>query len=243
MQDKAYKVLARQLDISNNKAKELIDKGVVYVGDKKVKIARALISTKTKFRVEVISKSEIIYEDANLIALNKAPFKTSEELEKEFNAKLIHRLDKETSGVLLLAKNDTFLQKAVQAFKKQEVKKIYSAWVEGIIAEEVVIDAPILVFKGKKAYAKVDKKRGKEALTIVKPDILHGKKTKVEVEIKSGRTHQIRVHLAYIGHPIVGDELYGSVTQAKRILLHAKKIELFGLKIEAPEPKEIAKYK
>lgn len=135
MQDKAYKVLARQLDISNNKAKELIDKGVVYVGDKKVKIARALISTKTKFRVEAISKSEIIYEDANLIALNKAPFKTSEELEKEFNAKLIHRLDKETSGVLLLAKNDTFLQKAVQAFKKQEVKKIYSAWVEGIIAE------------------------------------------------------------------------------------------------------------
>ncbi|WP_292656588.1 pseudouridine synthase, partial [Nitratifractor sp.] len=75
------------------------------------------------------------------------------------------------------------------------------------------------------------------------PDEVQGKKSKVRIEIETGRTHQIRLHLAHAGHPIVGDELYGSPTRAKRPLLHAKKITLLGRSYEAPEPKDIQRYK
>jgi len=244
VEDKAYKVLAKQYDISNSKAKELIDRGVVYIGDKKVKIARGLVPLKTKFRVELPQEIEKIYEDNNLIALNKPAFIDSYEIESLYNAKLIHRLDKETTGVLLLAKDDEFLKKAIDAFKKQEGKKEYSAWVEGMVYEEMVIDKPIVTLKrGGKAFSKIDKKKGKEALTIVKPNLIHGKKSKVDIFITTGRTHQIRVHLASVNHPIIGDELYGSKVKAKRILLHSKAIELLGYRFEAKEPDDMAKYK
>ena len=245
MEDKAYKLLAMQLGISNKRAKELIDRGLVYVGDRKVKIARALMPEDTKFRVELPEKIEKIYEDENLIVVNKPALLDVYEVEAEFkNAKLIHRLDRETSGVLLLAKSEDFLKKAISEFKNRRVKKHYVAWVEGVVYEDMVINKPIHTFKrGGKAVSKIDKKLGKEAITIVKPNEVQGKKSKVDIEIKTGRTHQIRVHLSSVGHPIVGDEEYGSPTKTKRILLHAKKIELLGKVYEAKEPKEIEKYK
>lgn len=243
--DKAYKVLARQKGISNKKAKELIDKGVVYIGDKKVKIARAEVKEDTKFRVEIPEEIKIIYQDQDLIAINKPPFVDSYEIENAIEgAKLLHRLDRQTSGVLLLARNEKFFKKAIDEFKQRKVKKIYIAWVEGIISEEIEIDLPILTIKrGGKAISKIDKKKGKKAYTKIVPDLIQGKKSRVIVEIKTGRTHQIRVHLAYLGHPIVGDELYGSKTNAKRILLHSHKIEILGKKFEAKLPKDIEKYK
>jgi len=243
MEDKAYKLLANQLQISNKKAKELIDRGLVYVGDRKVKIARALMANNTKFRVEMPNEIEMVYEDNNLIAINKPAFLDSYEAEAIIKAKLIHRLDRETSGILLLAKNQEYLKKAINEFKKQNIKKEYKAWVEGVIYEEIVINKPIITYKiGNRAISKIDKK-GKEAITIVKPNLVQGKKSKVDIEIKTGRTHQIRVHLSSIKHPIVGDEQYGSVTKAKRVLLHAYSIEIFGKKFIANEPKEIEKYK
>ncbi len=245
MEDKAYKLLAEQLNISGKRAKELIDRGLVYVGDRKVKIARALISNNTKFRVELPKDIETIYEDNELIAVNKPAFLDSYEVEAHFTgAKLIHRLDRETSGVLLLAKNENILKKAIEEFKNKRVIKKYIAWVEGIVYEETVIDAPILTLKRDgKVLSKIDFKKGKEAITILKPNIIQGKKSKVDIEIKTGRTHQIRLHLSYVGHPIVGDEKYGSFTQAKRVLLHAKEIDIFGKKFIAKEPKDILKYK
>ena len=69
--EKVYKVLAQQLDISNKRAKDLIDRGLVFVGDRQVKIARAELDTQTKFRVEYPSDIEVIYEDDNIIAINK----------------------------------------------------------------------------------------------------------------------------------------------------------------------------
>jgi 23S rRNA pseudouridine1911/1915/1917 synthase len=89
----------------------------------------------------------------------------------------------------------------------------------------------------------IDPVRGKKAHTIVEPEELQGKKSKVRIEITTGRTHQIRVHLAHIGHPVVGDEQYGSRTQAKRVLLHSSKIKIIDYEFIAKEPKEIAKYK
>ena len=243
MEDKAYKLLANQLGISGKRAKELIDRGLVYVGDKKLKIARAVMSSDTKFRVEMPKKIEVIYEDNEILAVNKPAFLDSYDVEASFeNAQLVHRLDRETSGVLLLAKTQEFLNSAVNEFKRRRVKKEYKAWVEGVIYEEIVINEPILTIKGAKSISKISPK-GKEAITIVKPDIIQGKKSKVDIEIKTGRTHQIRLHLSHIGYPIVGDEQYGSVTKSKRILLHASKLELLGKTFIAKEPNDIIKYK
>jgi 23S rRNA pseudouridine1911/1915/1917 synthase len=244
VEEKAYKLLAQQLQISGKRAKELIDRGLVYVGDRKVKIARAIMSSDTKFRVELPANIEVIFEDSDILVVNKPAFLDVYEVEASFSgAKLIHRLDRETSGVLLLAKSDVFLKRAVESFRNREVTKKYIAWVEGLIYEKLVIDAPIWTIKGPKSISKIDTKRGKEAITIVEPNMVQGKKSKVDIEIKTGRTHQIRLHLSHVGHPILGDEQYGSVTKTKRVLLHASQIELLGRKFVAKEPKDIARYK
>jgi len=245
--EKAYKLLAIQEEISNKKAKELIDRGLVYVLDRKVKIARADMPDTTRFRVESIEKVNIIYQDENIVAINKPALLDSYELAdaiEEDETVLIHRLDRDTSGVLLLARNDEFLQDAIQAFKSRKVKKRYVAWIEGVFYEETTIDAPIATHKqGGKAFSEINEKRGRPAVTVVRPIEIQGKKSKVEIEIMTGRTHQIRVHLSSIGHPIVGDERYGSVTRSKRILLHAKAISLLGYAFEAKEPRDIVRYK
>lgn len=245
--EKAYKLLAEQEGISNKKAKELIDRGLVYVTDRKVKIARAEMPNNTNFRVEDIEKVKIIYQDEYILAINKPALLDSYELQdaiEEEETVLIHRLDRDTSGVLILARNEEFLEDAIKAFKQRKVKKRYVAWVEGVFYEEIKIDAPIATHKqGGKAFSEINEEKGKPAVTIVKPLEIQGKKSKVEIEILTGRTHQIRVHLASIGHPIVGDERYGSVTRSKRILLHAKALSLLGYAFEAKEPRDIQKYK
>ncbi len=244
MEDKAYKLLALQLNCSGKRAKELIDRGLVYVGDKKLKIARAVMPSHTKFRIEMPEKITKIYEDEDILVVNKPAFIDSYEVEASFfDARLVHRLDRETSGVLLLAKSEKFLKKAIEAFRNRKVKKFYTAWVEGVVYEKMVIDLPIHTIKGPKSISKISKKLGKEAITIVKPNEVQGKKSKVDIEIKTGRTHQIRLHLSHVGHPVVGDEQYGSPTKAKRILLHASKIEILGKEFIAPEPKDIVRYK
>lgn len=243
--EKAYKLLALQEGISNNKAKELIDKGLVYVGDQKVKIARADISDDTRFRIEMPQDISIIFEDDYIIAVDKPAFIESYDIEKIMpNLKLLHRLDRETSGVLLLSKDEAFTSEAIEAFKQKKVIKDYVAWVDGIIYEEQEIDLPIATIKkGGAAFSKVDVKGGKPAKTTIKPLEVQGKKSKIDIRIDTGRTHQIRVHLAHAGYPIVGDEKYGSRTKAKRILLHAKKISILGYDFVSPEPKDIARYK
>ncbi|MDD3499540.1 MAG: RluA family pseudouridine synthase [Sulfurovum sp.] len=242
--DQAFKVLAEQEGISKNRAKALIDSGLVFVGDKQVKIARAQINTETKFRIEYPSDIEVLYEDEDIIAVNKPAQVDSYDIQDALEgAELLHRLDKETSGVLLLGKNREFIEKAVKEFKNRRVKKAYVAWVEGVVYDTMEIDDPILTIKKGKAFSKIDPVRGKKAYTRVTPDEVQGKKSKVRVEITTGRTHQIRVHLASVGHPIVGDEQYGSVTKSKRILLHSAKMSIFDYTFEAPEPQDIRRYK
>ena len=245
--EKAYKLLAQQEGISNKKAKDLIDRGLVYYLDKKIKIARAEMPNDTYFRVEEIEKVNIVYQDEHILVINKPALLDTYELAdaiEEDETELIHRLDRDTSGVLLFARNPEFLADAIQAFKQRKVKKRYVAWVEGVFCEEIKVEAPIATHKqGGKAFSEVNEERGRPAVTIVRPLEIQGKKSKVEIEILTGRTHQIRVHLSHIGHPIVGDERYGSVTRSKRILLHAKAISLLGYAFEAKEPRDIVKYK
>ncbi len=242
--DKAYKVLARQEEISNKKAKELIDRGLVFVGDKKVKIARANISDETRFRIEYPEDIEIIYQDENIIAVNKPAQIDSYDIQNAIEGvELLHRLDRDTSGVLLLGRNREFIQDAIKEFKNRRVKKHYVAWVEGVVYETMEIDDPILTIKKGKAFSKIDPLRGKKAYTKVTPEEIQGKKSKVSIKITTGRTHQIRVHLASVGHPIVGDEQYGSRTQSKHMLLHSAKMKIFDYEFKAKEPKAIARYK
>jgi len=235
--EKAYKLLAKQEKISNSQAKSLIDRGLVYVGNKKVVIARGEIDTKTVFTVQKIEKIKPIFENDDIIVVDKPAYINSDEIERQFKpAKLLHRLDRETSGVLMLVKNEEFRLKAIKEFKKDNVYKEYIAWVEGVMSEPIEVDRPILTTKkNNKAYSNVSSK-GKPARTEFFPDIVSAKKTKVKCIIHQGRTHQIRAHLSYIEHPIIGDEQYGG-RRAKRVMLHAHKVRLLGMEFVAKEPK------
>ncbi|PAF45234.1 RluA family pseudouridine synthase [Helicobacter sp. 11S02596-1] len=226
--DKAYKLLSLQEKISHKKAKSLIDDGRISVNGKKITIARAELAKNSIFDIAPITKPQIIFEDENILAINKPPFVESYALAKMFAPwVLLHRLDKETSGVILLViENSPFHIQAKMAFKKQAVYKEYQAITDGIIAEACEINKPILTFKGTHAKSKISKD-GLNATTLIKPLKIIGKKTLLEIIIKTGRTHQIRVHLQSIGHPIVGDSLYGG-SNAKRLMLHAHKIALLG---------------
>lgn len=240
--EKAYKLLALQESISNNQAKSLIDRGLVYVGNKKVVIARGEIDVKSSFKVHKVEKIKPIFENDDLIVVDKPAFVNSDEIERQYkDAQLLHRLDRETSGVLMLVKNEAFRQKAIKEFKEDRVYKEYSAWVDGMVTEEMIIDKPILTEKRQnRAYSKISK-QGKPAITEIYPDLVSGKKSKLKIIIHHGRTHQIRAHLRSVHLSIIGDEQYGG-RRYQRVMLHARKVKLLEYTFEAPEPKLFAHF-
>lgn len=237
MTEKAYKILATQEGISNREAKVLIDKGLVYNKGRKLKIAREEISASSKLQLKIptIPKPRILHEDDDLLALEKPAFLEMRELEKLYPDLIpIHRLDRETSGILLMGKNEAFQKRCIAEFKAKRVYKEYIAIVNGIISEPLTIDKAILTHKGTKAHSVISHK-GESALTEIDPLETHAKRTKLKVIIHTGKTHQIRVHLKSIGHPIIGDEAYGGI-EAERIYLHAKTIRLLDYDITSEEP-------
>ena len=243
--DKAYKVLAQQENISNSRAKELIDRGVVKVGDQKVLIARGDIRTDTKFNIKEIGKIKVIFEDKDILVVDKPAFLTADEVAKKYEGTiLLNRLDKETSGVMMFAKNEDFQKKAIKEFQANKVYKEYVAIVEGKVVEEIEIDKPILTTKDRgMAKSKIDLKKGKPAKSTVSPILVEGNKSKIKVVIESGRTHQIRVHLNSVGLPIIGDAIYGrTASNINRVLLHSKVTKIFDYVFESKEPKEFRVY-
>ena len=224
-----------QEGISNKKAKDLIDKGLVYAQGKKIKLARKLYDSDTKFKLTKIKDIKKIFEDDKIIAIDKPSFIDSYELSRKYqDAVLLHRLDRDTSGVILLSKDEDFRLKAIEEFKKHKVYKEYIAIVKGVVSDEIVIDSPILTIKDKRAISKIHKD-GKKAITQITPLETIGKKSKIKVVIKTGRTHQIRVHLSSIGYPILGDIIYGDKQDQKRLYLHASKIKIFDYEFESNE--------
>jgi 23S rRNA pseudouridine1911/1915/1917 synthase len=161
---------------------------------------------------------------------------------------IVHRLDKNTSGVLVIAKNNYSHNKISEQIQKRTTKKIYLALVKGIIAEnDGVINMPIGRHPtDRKKMAVV--KDGKEAITKFKVLERFSKGyTFVEVELKTGRTHQIRVHMSHIGHPIVGDDIYSNGKNEFNVtsqLLHSHKLGFVHptkntwVEFEATLPKE-----
>ena len=138
---------------------------------------------------------------------------------------IVHRLDKETSGCLVVAKNDAAHQQLARQFAEREVKKIYLALVAGTFKRpRGTIDAAIGRHPVQRKKMTVDLRRGRAAKTEYRVLQSGGGVSLVECALHSGRTHQIRVHLQHLGHPIIGDALYGKKAGAPRQMLHAWKL-------------------
>lgn len=160
---------------------------------------------------------------------------------------IVHRLDRETSGALVAAKTQAAYQSLVEQFKQGEVRKNYLALVHGIIEEdEGLIELPLRRARLRREEMAVDA-AGKGATTefLVLGRFPAAAKTLVEARPKTGRTHQLRVHFRYIGHPIVGDRKYGHKgDQAPRMMLHAWRLSFWHprtgrrLELTAPPPEE-----
>jgi len=139
---------------------------------------------------------------------------------------IVHRIDKDTSGVLVVAKNNISHEFLSEKLKKHDMKRVYYAVVDGIIRENLgKIDAPIGRHPVDRKKMSVKSKNGRRAVTHFKVLERFKDSTFIEVTLETGRTHQIRVHMAYIGFPIMGDEVYGKRKQkfdTAGQVLHAK---------------------
>lgn len=140
---------------------------------------------------------------------------------------IVHRIDKDTSGILVVAKNDKSHNKLAEQLKDHSMTRAYTALVEGILKEDDgIIDKPLGRHPVERIKISVIKD-GKKAVTHYRVLERFKNNTLVECVLETGRTHQIRVHMAYIGHPLVGDPVYGYKKQRFNLngqMLHAKKL-------------------
>ncbi len=183
-------------------------------------------------------KFDILYEDENVLVIDKPAGINSDDFERR-----VHRLDKDTSGILLIAKNDKTLDFLQKQFKEGEVEKKYIALVVGSLKNARAIETLLGRSPGDRRKQKVylPREPGSEgkrkAVTEYKVLQKFENYTLIEVLPKTGRKHQIRVHLSYLSHPIVGDKMYGFKNQPlpkglKRQFLHAN-----YLKVKLPDGK------
>jgi 23S rRNA pseudouridine1911/1915/1917 synthase len=139
---------------------------------------------------------------------------------------IVHRIDKDTSGVLVVAKNNSSHGILSDKLKEHDIKRVYIAVAEGVIIEDTgKIDAPIGRHPTERKKMAVNLKNGRRAVTHFKVLERFKSATLLELQLETGRTHQIRVHMAYIGHPLIGDTVYGRKKQTYGIdgqALHAR---------------------
>lgn len=206
---------------------------------------------------------QIVYQDQDLLAIDKPAGITIEELEKillkEFSflkdlprAGIVHRLDKDTSGLLLIAKNKEYLDSLQKEFKERKIEKKYICLVIGKTDSQGEIKtllgrSPNNRLK-QKVYLFTEPQAGttREAITSYKKIKEYQDYSLLEVKIETGRKHQIRCHLSYINHPIAGDKLYGFKNQAcpkelNRQFLHAQSIKIKNKEFFSELPKDLKK--
>lgn len=184
---------------------------------------------------------DIVYEDEDVLVINKPSnmpphpsmgnyenslangvmyYYKSKGEERVFRA--VNRLDKDTSGLMAVAKNSYIHARLGEEIQKKELKRKYMCIVCGDVERDGTVDAPIRRADGS-VINRIVAPDGQRAVTHYRVVKRYGEYTLLEMELETGRTHQIRVHMAYIGHPLVGDWLYGTEDHniAKRQMLHS----------------------
>ncbi|MBQ2622932.1 RluA family pseudouridine synthase [Candidatus Saccharibacteria bacterium] len=175
---------------------------------------------------------DVIYEDDDVIVMNKPAGLLSEPRGQYCPEKTLadfgyiaHRLDRDTSGVVILAKTEGIQKFLKKQFQDRTVHKTYVAVVSGRPKlDEARIDLPLIRDLKRPTTFRVDA-NGKEAETFYKVLKVNDKYSMVELKPTTGRTHQLRVHMKYLGHPILGDPVYGE-EKADRLYLHARELEI-----------------
>jgi 23S rRNA pseudouridine1911/1915/1917 synthase len=202
-------------------------------------------------KIEIIFKSQdflIINKPANLLVhkteksfeptlvdfLLKSYPEIKDVGENPLRAGIVHRLDKEVSGLMIIPLNQNAFNHFKNEFKNRKVEKEYLALVHGQVKKEGIITLPLVKDKGKILLAKsIDLEKIKESWTEYKVVKIFKDFTLLKIKTKTGRTHQIRIHLKSIGHPIVGDKKYKikrqKIIDLGRIFLHAYKLGFYDL--------------
>ena len=227
--------LAARLDVSRRYAKELLDARLVWVNRQCVWMAhhalhagdvveaRTSVSPVATTHLRVLSETDrYLFVDKPAGIVSVGPGGAEERLReqlKDLELRCVHRLDRDTSGCLLVARDASAFDAAVSVFKTRRVIKVYEAIVAGRVTQAVsTIDLPL---------------DGERARTHVKRLMYNDDATFVRVRIETGRTHQIRLHLAAVRHPVLGDREHGlkfardpRLTRVPRQMLHALELEL-----------------
>ncbi|MCP4049226.1 MAG: RluA family pseudouridine synthase [bacterium] len=208
-------------------------------------------------------KLDIVFEDQDIIIINKPAglvvhpgvknhSNTLIDLLQKKNKKLsntgtehrpgiVHRIDKDTEGLMIIAKNNETHLELQKQFKNRQVEKKYYAMVRGnIVNNYFTINLPLTRHPKKrtKMYIPADRSLGKEAISIIKVLKRYQTKTLIEVQIKTGRTHQIRAHLSHTGHPVIGDPVY----KTKKHKGSAQLLQSFFLAFIHPKTKKRMKF-
>ncbi len=214
---------------------------MVYPGDSITITLEASDYPERKILLGDKQKIKVLYEDEHLIIVNKpAGMKTHPNQPEERDTLLnhlaaylapkaqphvVHRLDKETSGAILFAKNPFVLPILGRLLEQKKIYRRYQAIVQGTIKQDLTINKKIGRDRHDRRKRRIDPKGGKAALTHVEIAQRLHQQTAIYCQLETGRTHQIRVHLASIGHPLVGDPLYSKNPQG-RLMLHAFELHL-----------------
>ncbi len=194
---------------------------------------------------------KIVHVDVRLIVIDKPPGLLSvpgrgadkqdcavSQVQRDWpEALTVHRLDQATSGLLVMARGPQWQRRLSDEFEQRRVEKRYLAVVDGQLAGEdwQVIDLPLAADWPNRPRQKVDAQTGRPSQTRWRVLDQRGDSSRIELEPLTGRTHQLRVHLAALGHPILGDTLYApDPERSPRLLLHASALRLLDLQLTSP---------
>lgn len=224
--------LSRNLSLSRRGIKRLIDQNLCRINGQMERFSTTQLRGGENISLEIIEEPKplmtTLFEDEWIKVVNKP----SGVLSTSCGKWLAHRLDKETSGLLILAKDESTQQMLHTFFREREVEKHYLALVDGVPQESLgeieTFHGVRHSYQGQKIWGSVSKTLGKWAKTRWERLLSGRDASLLRCSLETGRTHQIRAHLSEIGHPILGDRQYCThfhcVHPAKRVLLHAESV-------------------